>query len=141
MDGLGAIAALVAQHQRRLAGEGGEEDCAIDTLGNMARERRLARAGIAEQPKNLRLTSLQPACDRAQRGILLRRPAHREGIRYATMPHKGASRSRNASARTERDQAARRRLTNSSASPCSAAMRSSRSRAPNAPLPACSTVC
>ena len=76
VDGARALAALGAQHQRRLAGEGGEGDLAFGILGELARERRLAGAGIAEQAEDLRLAALQPGRDGLERVVLLRRPAH-----------------------------------------------------------------
>ena len=44
---------------------------AVDMFGEIARQRRLAGAGIAEQPEQLRLAGLQPAGDRLQRLVLL----------------------------------------------------------------------
>ena len=77
MDGARIGRALGAQHLRRLAGEGGELHLAVDMLGEIARQRRLAGAGIAEQPENLRPAGLQPSRDRLQRVILLGREFHR----------------------------------------------------------------
>ena len=54
VDGGGAAAALAAHHRGRLAGEGGELDLAVDVLGDVAGERGLAGAGIAEQAEHLR---------------------------------------------------------------------------------------
>ena len=77
MNGRGAVAALVAHHQRRLAGEGGELHLAGDALGDVARQRGLAGAGKAEQPEHRRRAGaaglgLQPIGDGFQRGILMR---------------------------------------------------------------------
>src|ERR1700687_2697505 len=74
----GVVAALVAHHQRRLAGEGGEFHLAIDAVGDVARQRGLAGAGIAEQPEHRRRAvlaglCLQPVGNGLQRGILMRR--------------------------------------------------------------------
>ena len=71
MDGAGIDRALGAQHLRRLAGEGGELHLAVDMFGEIARQRRLAGAGIAEQPEDLRPALLEPARNRLQRLILL----------------------------------------------------------------------
>jgi hypothetical protein len=52
VDGAGAEATLAAHDARRLAGEGREQDLAVDALGEVLGERRLARSGIAEQAKD-----------------------------------------------------------------------------------------
>ena len=65
---------LRAHHHRRLAGEGGEGGLAVRALGDMAGERRLADAGVAEQAEHLRLAGLQPAADPVDRLGLLARP-------------------------------------------------------------------
>ena len=96
MDGLGFAAALVAQHQRGLAGVGGEDDIAVHRLGDVPGERGLAGAGIAEQAEHLRRARLQPARHLGQGGILLKRPAHRKAI-TADMPQMGPSRAPKAS--------------------------------------------
>ena len=77
VDGGGALAALAAHHQRGLAGEGREQHLAVDRLGEVAGERGLAGAGIAEQPEDLRRAALpglglEPGRDRLERGILMR---------------------------------------------------------------------
>ena len=54
-------AALRAHDHRRLAGEGGEGRLPVRALGDVAGERRLADAGVAEQAEDLRLARLQPA--------------------------------------------------------------------------------
>ena len=54
VDGRGLVAALLAQDRGRLAGEGAEGDLALDRLGDVAGERGLAGAGIAEQAEQLR---------------------------------------------------------------------------------------
>ena len=69
--------ALRAQHLRRLAGEGGELHLPVDMLGEIARQRRLAGAGIAEQAEDLRPAGLQPPRHGLQRVVLLRRKFHR----------------------------------------------------------------
>ena len=75
VDGGRAGAALRAHHQRRLAGEGGEGRVAARAFGDMAGERRLADAGIAEQAEHLRLALLEPAADRRRsRRVCSRRP-------------------------------------------------------------------
>ena len=75
-DTRGAIAALAAHHQRGLAREGAEDDLAIHIFGEMARERGLAGARIAEQAKHLRRAGdagarLEPGRDRLEGGILM----------------------------------------------------------------------
>ncbi|MNL79860.1 hypothetical protein D3C87_2065590 [compost metagenome] len=60
MDGLGVAGALGAQHLGGLAGKGGKQHVAIHMLGEMARKRRLAGAGITEQPEELRAALFQP---------------------------------------------------------------------------------
>ena len=77
MDGGGVVAALVAHHQRRLAGEGGELHLAVDALGDMPRQRGLAGSGIAEQTEDRRRAvpaglCLHPVGNGLQRGILMR---------------------------------------------------------------------
>ena len=76
VDGAGAAAALAAHHMGGLAGEGGEGDLAAGVLGDVAGERRLAGAGIAEQAEDLAAAGFQPARDGKESGILLRRPEH-----------------------------------------------------------------
>src|SRR5690606_23781080 len=68
--------ALGAQHLRRLSGERGKLHLPVHMLCEVARQRRLAGAGIAEQPENLRLAGLEPARNRLQRLILLRGELH-----------------------------------------------------------------
>ena len=77
VDGGGVAAALAAHDMGRLAGEGGEDDVAAALLRDMAGERGLAGAGIAEEAEDLRLAGLQPGGDRGQRFVLLGRPLHR----------------------------------------------------------------
>ena len=77
MDGARIGGALRAQHLRGLAGEGGELHLPVDMLGEIARQRRLAGAGIAEQAEHLRPPGLQPSRDGLQRVVLLRREFHR----------------------------------------------------------------
>ncbi len=76
VNGGGALAALAAHHQRRLAGEGREQHLAVDLLGEVAGQRGLAGAGIAEQAEGLRRAALpglglEPSRDRLERGILM----------------------------------------------------------------------
>ena len=71
------VAALAAHDQRGLAGEGAERDLAVDALGEVAGERGLAGAGIAEQAEDLPRSAaarprLEPGRDRVERGILMR---------------------------------------------------------------------
>src|SRR6202012_3321097 len=78
VNGGGVVAALVAHHQRGLAGEGREFHLAVDAVGNMARQRGLAGAGIAEQLEPRRRAVLAGLClhpvgNGFQRGILMRR--------------------------------------------------------------------
>ena len=84
------MAALGAQDGGRLAGEGAESDLALDALGDVARERGLAGAGIAEEAEELRLAALEPGGDGRQRILLLRRPGrHRpraSARRFHRMP-------------------------------------------------------
>src|SRR5262249_55951890 len=51
VDGGGAGATLAAHHACRLAGEGRKQDLAVDTLGEVLGERRLARSGITACPR------------------------------------------------------------------------------------------
>jgi hypothetical protein len=81
MDGAGVGRPLRAQHLRRLAGEGGELHLSVDVLGEVARQRRLAGAGIAEQAKERRAPFLQPAGDGLQRLVLLRGKLHGRSVR------------------------------------------------------------
>ncbi len=62
--------------QRRLAGVGGEDDVALDAFRQMARQRRLARAGVAEETEHLPLAParLQPTADLVERARLFGRP-------------------------------------------------------------------
>ena len=76
VDGGRAVAALAAQHVGGLAGEGAEGDLAVDALGEVAGERGLARAGIAEQAEDLRPPAFSQAGTRLKRLVLLRRPFH-----------------------------------------------------------------
>jgi hypothetical protein len=52
VDGGGAGATLAAHDTRGLAGEGREQDLAVDALGEVLGERRLARSGIAEEAED-----------------------------------------------------------------------------------------
>src|ERR1700712_755792 len=77
VNGRGVVAAFVAHHQRRLAGEGREFDLAIDAVRNMPRQRGLAGSGIAEQPEYRRRPvlarfGLEPARHGVERGFLVR---------------------------------------------------------------------
>ena len=81
MDRRSADAALGAHHQGRLAGEGGEGRFAARRLGDVARERRLADAGVAEQAEHLRFAGLEPSPDLVERGRLLGRPLCRRSRR------------------------------------------------------------
>ena len=65
-----------AQHEGRLAGIGAEGDLAVDALGDVPGERRLAGAGIAEEAEDRPVAAAQPIGDGLQGGILLRRPGH-----------------------------------------------------------------
>src|SRR5262245_50811165 len=76
MDRAGVARALGAQHLRRLAGEGGEQDLAVDMFCEMTGKRRLAGAGIAEKPEKRRPPFLQPACDGFEGLVLLRCEFH-----------------------------------------------------------------
>jgi hypothetical protein len=78
VNGRSALAAFAAHYGRRLAGEGGEPDLAVGVIGEVAGQRGLAGAGIAEQAKHLRRAvgaglRLQPRGDGAERVILSRR--------------------------------------------------------------------
>ena len=77
VNGGGAFAALAAHHQRGLAGEGGEQNLAVDRLGEVPRQRGLAGAGVAEQPEGLGRAALpglglKPGRDRLEGGVLMR---------------------------------------------------------------------
>ena len=74
MDCRRAGATLRTHHQRRLAGEGGEGGLARRRFGEMAGERRLADAGVAEQAEHLRFARLEPASDLVERARLFARP-------------------------------------------------------------------
>ena len=76
VDGARIGGALGAQHLRRLAGKGGELHLPIHMLGEIARQRRLAGAGIAEQAEDLRPACLEPPRHRLQGIVLLRRKFH-----------------------------------------------------------------
>src|SRR6185312_9207452 len=78
MDRRCAVTAFAAHHRRSLAGKCRELHLAVDRIGEMAGERGLAGAGVAEQPENLRRAvgaglCLAPGLDGHQRLILLRR--------------------------------------------------------------------
>src|SRR5262249_17986464 len=75
VDGGGAGATLAAHHARRLAGEGRKQDLAVDALGQVLGERRLARSGVAEETKDrgAPARSLEPIRGRRQGGILVGR--------------------------------------------------------------------
>ncbi len=66
VDGRGAMATLRAHHAGGLAGEGGEQHLAVDTLGDVLGERGLAGAGIAEQTEDRGAAApgLEPVGDR-----------------------------------------------------------------------------
>ena len=83
VDGRRAGAAVGAHHHRRLAGEGGEGGLAVGALGDMAGERRLADAGVAEQAEHLRLAGLQPPADPVDRLGLFARPFAPDRLRGA----------------------------------------------------------
>jgi len=74
MDGARIGAALVFQHQGRLAGEGTKDDIAIEISGNMLGQCGFARASIAKQPEHRRILAVKPAGYSLQRRILLGRP-------------------------------------------------------------------
>ena len=77
MDGAGVRAAPGAHDQRRLSGEGAESGLAVDAFGEMTGERRLARAGIAEEAEDLRRLALgKPRRDGFERAVLFGRPVH-----------------------------------------------------------------
>ena len=76
VDRAGTFAALGTQDVRRLTREGGEGDIAVDIFRDMTRQRRLARAGIAEQPEDGTIPSPQPFGYGGERIFLLGRPAH-----------------------------------------------------------------
>ena len=89
VDGGGAVAALVAHHQRRLAGEGRELHAAVDAVGDVPRQRGLAGAGIAEQAEHRRRAvlaglGLEPIGHGFQRRILVRREGGHEVSGNAT---------------------------------------------------------
>ena len=114
MDGLGVLRAPRAQHLRRLAGEGCEQDLAIDMFGEMARQRGLARACIAEQAEHRRAAFLEPFRDRLQRGILLGGELHALGSSGFAPPPPDCC-ARDADRRTKPE--ARRTLSPSSGTP------------------------
>ena len=77
MNRRGVVAALVAHHQSSLAGERRKLHRALDAVGDVARQRGFAGAGIAKQPENRRRAvlaglCLQPIGNRAKRLILMR---------------------------------------------------------------------
>ena len=76
MDGGRTAASLAAHDAGGLAGEGGVENLAVDSVGDVPCERRLAGAGIAEEAEDLPIAALDPARDGFKRGILLGRPLH-----------------------------------------------------------------
>ena len=65
VDGRGIPAAFAAHHARGLAGEGGKLHLAVGLVGDVAGERGLAGAGIAEQTKDLR-RAVRPGLDFSQ---------------------------------------------------------------------------
>ncbi len=76
VDGGRAGAALGAHHQRRLAGERREGRFAPPALRDVAGERRLADAGVAEQAEHLWFGGAQPLTDPVEGRLLLARPVH-----------------------------------------------------------------
>ena len=80
VDRRGLGAALLAQDEGGLAREGREQDVAVDRLGDVAGERRLAGAGIAEQAEDRPVRLFEPAGDGPHGAVLLGRPAHGWGI-------------------------------------------------------------
>src|ERR1700722_13017819 len=74
VDGRRARAALRSHHQGGFAGEGGERGLAARALGDVARQRRLADARVAEETKHLRLALFEPSADLVDRLGLLARP-------------------------------------------------------------------
>jgi hypothetical protein len=69
------LATLAAHYACRLAGEGREQDFAVDRCGKVAGQRCLARTGIAEQAEDRRASAcvLEPVGSRDEGGVLLRR--------------------------------------------------------------------
>src|SRR5262249_42274368 len=72
--------------ERCLAGECREFDIAIHTLGDVPRQRGLARSGVAEQSEDLGRAvppgpRLEPRGNGLQRGLLMRRKCGHEDLR------------------------------------------------------------
>ncbi len=72
VDGGCVGATLRAKHESSLARISAECDVAIDAFGDMARQRRLSRAGISEQPEEWLLAPAKPIGDGLQGSVLLR---------------------------------------------------------------------
>jgi hypothetical protein len=89
MDRRRIVAALLAHHRGRLAGEGAVDDRAVDVVGDTAGERGLAGAGIAEQAEDLVAALLAPAGDGFQRRILLRGELGGNGVRHGRTAPQG----------------------------------------------------
>ena len=99
VDRARAAAALAAHHQRGLAGEGRVLHLALDMRREMARERGLAGARIAEQAEQLRRPGfagprLEPAGDRLEGRVLMGREFG-HGIREGGLATRFAARLRN----------------------------------------------
>ncbi len=87
MDRARILAAFGAQHQRRLAGEGGEGDLPLGVFGKLPRERRFADAGIAKQPENLRLAALQPCGDGRKARLPAAATSSQQGLGFCGFGH------------------------------------------------------
>src|SRR5262249_54769693 len=88
--GGGAGATLAAHHARRLAGEGREQDLAVDALGEVLGKRRLARSGITEEAKDRGAPArgFEPMRGRRQGGILVGREDRHRRPRRRSAEHK-----------------------------------------------------
>src|SRR5690606_12807215 len=85
VDGRGALAAVLAHDQRGLAGEGRVFHRA-HALGEVARQRRLAGAGPAEQAEDLRAgLVLEPGGNGEQRRVLLGGPLDHQRMLVLTV--------------------------------------------------------
>src|SRR5579863_3468334 len=69
-------AAFGAHDQRRLASESGIGGLGLCAASDMARQRRLADAGVAEEAEDLRLARIEPAANLIEGGALLAGPIH-----------------------------------------------------------------